>query len=512
MKRIFIILAFVAALLCGFAACKGEPEPDVPGTDEPVTPETPEEPPVDPPAGLAITASVSTEDAATRDALAVWAVGDEIFGFTAEGTSVSFIVESVDATTKVATLKQTTEVEIADGTKINVIFCPGKTAKDLEEKTLSVDFSKQEADKVPVLLLSTASVANNALTFGFKGAVSVIGIKDPVFPKATTSDKLVNITVSGHEIVSSGVVSLVDGALVFTGNAPDKFIIKTVNAAPVVNGESFTINNPVYIVVPACPVSKISAIDGKNNFFVYPFDETVEASKYYDFSGKTIPAYETPLPVSTSVAAGGVVWAKANLGGTGVTDMVDIYRWSDTGKIYTERTGTTSVEFDAAHAEGFNSYEGECYLNGGVYTKYNKTDNKTVLDPVDDIVCLTYPGTGWRMPTTAEFNALLAEPNVVTYNSGSANNVGTTVTQDENTVFFRGTTQVCAPSSKDKTTIGKRGRFWTSTMDAANYNDIGGNPDYVQFNGSDGRKAEAPAFATAYRHSGYSIRPVKPEE
>lgn len=505
MKVIAKTLVF-AAILFAFAACEGKPEvPETPETPEtPEQPETPETP--ETPQGLAVTATL----APLMDFTGTWTTGDEIFGFTSEGTTVSFGVKSVDAATKTATLEQKTEVEIAEGTKIHAIFCPGKTASDLTGQTLALDFTEQSADVVPVLYLATATAAKDALAFAFESAVSVIGITDPVFPKATTADKLVRFAVSGHEIVSSGVVSVQDGSLVFTGNAPDKFITKTVNATPVVNGEAFTIEDPVYIVVPASPIASVSAIDKKNNFFVYPVEEVAEGPAYIGINGKTFPV--VALPASTGVTAGGVVWAKANLGGTGVTDMGDIYRWSDTGKIYSERTGTTSVEFDAAHAEGFNSYEGECYLSGGVYTKYNKTDNKTVLDPVDDIVCLTYPGTGWRMPTTAEFNALLAEPNVVTYNSGSANNVGTTVTQGENTVFFRGTTQVCAPSSKDKTTIGKRGRFWTSTMDAANYNDIGGNPDYVQFNGSDGRKAEAPAFATAYRHSGYSIRPVKTVE
>ena len=516
MKRLISLFAVALVVFLAFTACKEDPVPG--GKDEPEKEDPNKEDPnkedpnkQEPPAGLVITAGVSAEDSGSRNILASWVAGDEIFGFTSEGTAVSFKVESVNSSTKVATLSQTTSVDISDGMVFHAIYCPGKTAESLEGQTLSVDFSEQVANKAPVLLLSTATVSNNALTFDFVSAVSVIGIKDPVFPKASTADKLINITVSGHEIVSSGVVSLSGGSLVFTGNAPDKFIIKTLNVAPVVNGESFTVDSPVYIVVPSCKVSNISAIDNRNNFFVLNYDNTVEASKYYELNGETFPAFATPLPVSTNVASGGVVWAKANLGGTGVTDMGDIYRWSDIGKIYTERTGTTSVAFDENHSAGFNSYEGECYLSGGVYTKYNRTDNKTVLDPVDDIVCLTFPGTGWRMPTVDDFKALFAAPNEVTYNSGTANNVGTTITQGEHSVFFRGTTQVCAPSSKDKTTIGKRGRYWTSTIEAANFNDIGGNPDYIQFNGSDGRTAAAPSIETAYRHSGYCIRPVKPE-
>ena len=436
-----------------------------------------------------------------------WEVNDVIFGFTASGTTVSFIVTSVAPGTGVATLTQTTSVDLTEGTKVHAIYCPGKTASDLSEQTLAVDFSSQSESVIPVLLLATATVTSNTLAFTFENVVSIIGIKNPVFPKATSADRLVNITVSGHELVSSGVVSVSGGSLVFNGNAPDKFITKTVNATPIVVGETFTIADPVYIVVPAGPIANVSAIDTKNNFFVYSVNQTAVASKYYVLDGKTIPA--VALPTSTGVSAGGVVWARANLGGSGVTDMGDIYRWSDTGKIYSERNGTSAVNFDANHTSGFNTYEGECYYTAtpsATYTKYTTADNKLVLDPVDDLVQLTYPGSGWRMPTLADFNALFELD--VTYNSGSGNNVGTTVTQGDNSVFFRGTATVCAPSSKDKTTIGKKGRYWTSSITIGNLKSTGGNPDFIQMN-TDGTKAAAPSASNAVRHSGYLIRPVR---
>lgn len=502
MKKILNTIALVSVATL-FAGC--QKELTGPGADDSGNKESKD---------IVITASrpetrVSyAEDGTTHNLVASWTSDDVVFGFTSSGTPVSFTVASVDATTGVATLNQTTSVTITEGMTIHAIHCPGKTMSDLDGMTLPVDFSEQSANVIPVLLLSTATVSGNALTFTFDNAVSIIGIKNPVFPKATSADKLINITLSGHEIVSSGVVSVSGGQLIFTGNAPDKFIKKIVNATPVVSGEQFTINDPVYIVVPAGPIATVSAIDNRNNFFVYSLNRTADVSKYYGLSNKTFTAIS--LPTSTNVSAGGVEWARANLGGSGVTDMGDIYRWSDTGKIYTERSGTTSVSFDANHQDGFFTYEGECYYTANPsakYTKYTTADGKLVLDPVDDVVQLTYPGTGWRMPTLADFNALFEL--AVTYNSGSGNNVGTTVTQGENTVFFRGTAQVCAPSSTDHTSISKRGRYWASTIAAANLTSTGGNPDFIQFNGSDGRKANAPSASVAYRHSGYLIRPVK---
>ena len=450
------------------------------------------------------------EDSGTNNLVGSWKTGDVIFGFTNAGATVSFSVASVDGSTGVATLSQTTSVALADGDVVHVIHCPGKTASDLSGQTLEVDFSSQTASVIPVLMLSTATVSGNALAFSFNNAVSILGLKSPVFPAATTADKLLNITVSGHEIVSSGVVSLSGGNLVFTGNAPDKFITKTLNAPPIKSGETFTIADPVYIVLPAGKVAKVSAIDNRNNFFEYEVNKTAVTSKYYCINGKTFT--KVALPTTSEVVVGGIEWAKCNLGGSGVTAMGDIYKWSDIKLIYTARTSSTPyVTYDSDHAAGFTTYVGECYFDGSVYTKYNTADQKTVLDPVDDIVQLTYPGSGWRMPKLSEFQALFTntEGNETTY-GGSGNNFGTTVTKGEKSVFFRGNTQVCAPSSKDKLTLGKKGRFWTSTITPANLKTTGGNPDFVQMN-TDGTQAAAPTYSNAVRHSGFSIRPVRPE-
>ena len=498
MKNVFKTIVFAAAF-CLFAACQQEPIPQEKET----------------PAGeLTITASRASltkveyaEDGGTHNLVGSWEVGDVIFGFTDAGNTVSFNVASVDGVTGVATLSQTTSVELANGDVVHVIHCPGKTASDLSEQTLAVDFSSQAANVIPVLLLSTATVAGDKLAFNFTNAVSILGVKSPVFPTESSATKVINITVSGHEIVSSGVVSLSGGDLIFTGNAPDKFITKTINAAPVPGSGNYTIADPVYIVIPAGPISKVSSVDNKGNYFEYAVNQTATTSKFYCINAKTFTS--VTLPTSTKVAAGGVVWAKANLGGSGVTDMGDCYRWSDIGKIYTARPSTTTFTFDANHGDGFMAYSGECYFDGTVYTKYNKTDNKLVLDPVDDIVQLSYPGSGWRMPTKAEFEALFADPGL-TYNSGSGNSVGTTVTQGDNSVFMRSTTQVCSATSGNYTTASSRGLYWTSSISSESLTSTGGNPDIVRLNGSTGRKAESPSYTNGYRNAGYTIRPVKP--
>ena len=428
-----------------------------------------------------------------------WEVNDVIFGFTASGTTVSFNVTSVAPGTGVATLTQTTSVDLTEGTMVHAIYCPGKTASDLSEQTLAVDFSSQSESVIPVLLLATATVTSNTLAFTFENAVSIIGIKNPVFQGTTTATKVLNITVSGHEIVSSGVVSVSGGSLVFTGNAPDKFITKAVNAAPVLGGESFTLADPAYIVVPAGPIAIISAIDNKNNFFTYSVNQTAVTSKYYVLSNKEFE--KVTLPTSTGVSVGGATWANANLGGSSSTAQGNVYRWSDIGMIYTTRTSGKGVTFDDAHAtNGYYKYDGECYYDAASdsYTKYNTTDNKLVLDPVDDIVQLTYPGSGWRMPTLAEFNALFDLPTTLSSS-------GATFTQDANTVFLTGKQYVSsAASAEERMQHGKQGRYWASTISVGNL--AASNPDYVQIGKS---TSTNPSSGAAYRYAGHSIRPVR---
>lgn len=498
MKNVFKTIVFAAAF-CLFAACQQELIPQEKET----------------PAGeLTITASRASltkveyaEDGGTHNLVGSWEVGDVIFGFTGAGATVSFSVASVDGVTGVATLSQTTSVELANGDVVHVIHCPGKTASDLEGQTLAVDFSSQAANVIPVLLLSTATVAGDKLAFNFTNAVSILGVKNPTFPVATTASKLLNITVSGHEIVSSGVVSLSGGNLIFTGNAPDKFITKTVNATPVVVGETFTIDDPVYIVIPAGPVTKVSAVDNMNHYFEYAVNQTATVSKFYCINDKTFT--QVTLPTSSGVPAGGVNWAKWNLGATSVTNQTswgNLYRWSDY-RCISSRDGST-VNMDGGHAFGYTTYDDEIYYTGSGYSKYTASDGKTVLDPVDDIVQLTYPGSGWRMPTLAEYTDLDAlEKDLDPGSNKGVKYYYPSKAAEEETVFFPSNVPVCNKG----TTFNKYGRYWTSTLytdpSNSNHHKIAYFFETVYKSGS---TSSTSLTGAQYRYLGFVVRPVRP--
>lgn len=446
-----------------------------------------------------------------------WEVGDVIFGLNGS-TPFQFAVTAVDAEGK-ATLTQTTEVAFAEGDVLQAAFCPGKTAADLSGGGFTLDLSEQAADVVPVLLLSKATVAKGpVVNFAFTNATSVVALKAPVFPvKISEGKKIVNVTLSGHEIVSSGVVSVSGDEFVFTPDAPCNFIRKNVGVAAVkVNDASYKIEEPVYIVIPAAgKISKISALDNKNGFFTCDLSASAigtsspQASKYYTLSGKTFTKVE--LPEST-ITVDGVVWSRWNFGGEEKVNAAGgLYRWADTKKIYTAVTSST-ITPDSEHSAGFVDYTGEIYCTDASTQTYSKyADIGKYLEPIDDVIQLTYPGTGWRIPKLEEFQSLAAleDDKNYTVELNPDEFVGIKYTNKETGVSMtlRGNQPIVTGAKATKI---NQGKYWVSnsTSDPAK----GYAAQYFQVVVSSGAATGATKNSIAKRCFGYSVRPVKTVE
>lgn len=454
------------------------------------------------------------EEDGSKNFCGTWSVDDVIFGFKDDGTTFEFKVESVDSKTGAAALSQKGSTTFRVGDKLHAIYSPGKTSADIADSRLAVDFSTQSyKEPVQTLLLCDATVTEGpSVKFSFSNAVSVVGLVAPIMPGTVSGERaVVRVTLSGHEIVSSGEVSLVGGKLTFTGNAPSNFIVKTVNNPVTIQGSNLTIGDPVYVVVPAGKVSKLSVAVNNGKYFEYTIDKAAEVGKYYRIAGKTLA--EMKVPVATGIAAGGVEWSKNNLGadvnGTGAQG--DLYRWSDSGIIYTEKT-PSMITGDAGHAGGFIDYLGEIYCSSvgkdganSTYTKYNESG--LVLDPVDDIVQLTYPGSGWRMPTVEEFIALDAlkdDPDYKKEKSGDKLKYSLKSDESKN-VVLRGN-QPCSTGGTALKT--NQGKYWTSS--STNQKDKPYAAQYFQVVTSKKEATGEVKNSIAKRCLGYSVRPVKP--
>ena len=94
----------------------------------------------------------------------------------------------------------------------------------------------------------------------------------------------------------------------------------------------------------------------------------------------------------------GLLWAKCNVGAATEEEAGLYFQWGDTQGYAAEQIGKE----DGQKAFSVDDYK---FAADGEYTKYNKTDGKTVLDLKDDGVRANMGGN-WRMPTRDDYKEL----------------------------------------------------------------------------------------------------------
>lgn len=99
----------------------------------------------------------------------------------------------------------------------------------------------------------------------------------------------------------------------------------------------------------------------------------------------------------------GLIWAKKNLGAETEEDAGLYFQWGDTVGYTAEQIGS---EYDGFVELSWDNYKFSINGSGSNFSKYNKTDNKTVLDLEDDAVHVTMGGD-WRMPTREDFREII---------------------------------------------------------------------------------------------------------
>lgn len=429
------------------------------------------------------------EDGVSHNLKGSWEIGDVIFGFIEGGSAVSFKVGSIDPDTGTAYLDQTTSVSLSEGDRMYGIYCPGMGVGDLDGNSLRVDFSYQSAGSLKVLMFAESEVSpEGVVTLSFRNAVSVIGIVNPEV--ATSSSRsATKAIVSGHKLVSSGVVSVIDGALSWTPDVPTKFITKEIDA----DIASGTVGEPIYVVVPPCEVDKVTLCAGAF-FYSWTAGRSVGVSKYCRAEGKDFRPL-SGVPVASGIEVSGTQWSTANFNISKSDERGDAVKWADSKLIYSSKKISAKTFTPLpGYESGFVNMAGEAYYNGTGFDKYNATDGRTVLDPVDDIVQLTYPGTGWRMPTKPEWEAL----------------IGAVTAGDIEGTFVSAATTFSTPGASAEFTRSFQGgkgvnvdqgpKYWTSTLDSA----APTKACYYSISSS-----AAPKASSGSRALGLAVRPVR---
>ena len=220
-----------------------------------------------------------------------------------------------------------------------------------------------------------------------------------------------------------------------------------------------TIGNDAFVATPPSAASEfylaLPAVSNETLIFSVPGDEgtssyrssktslTIEAGKYYrstmQMTVQSDDANYVPM-------GDGKKWALKNVGASSPSDYGDYFAWGETAPYYQAGHSQDSPMKPNDWKSGKSGYNWANYAftadKGSTFTKYcprnknpmienkywggsGKLDNLLVLQAADDAATQAW-GTSWRMPTSSEWEALLATSDFtwawVTNFNGSGNN------------------------------------------------------------------------------------------
>lgn len=219
-----------------------------------------------------------------------------------------------------------------------------------------------------------------------------------------------------------------------------------------------------------------------SSLFINSTSHSVDAgNRFVGYTIRPVLVEETPdepTKVDSLVDLGlSVKWASFNLGAAKPEDQGNFYAWGET--------------------EPKDSYSWETYKYGNEspITKYNSTDNLTVLDASDDAATVTL-GEGWRMPIFTEMKELHDN---CTWTWTTQNDVAGYVVKasNGNSIFLPAAGKMDGELNYDKN---QYGYYWTSSLVDGYIYDANGL--YLYSDDHD--------FSEYDRYIGYSIRPVHP--
>ena len=159
------------------------------------------------------------------------------------------------------------------------------------------------------------------------------------------------------------------------------------------------------------------------------------------------------------VEIGGVKWATKNVGAKTITDYGQYFSWGGVNGFTADQVS------GSCHSKRFTWADYEL-ANGSSsdITKYTSNDGKTVLESVDDAATANM-GSGWRMPTTAEFQALGNAVNsawTADYQGSGVAGLICTDKTDSSKVLFFPAAGICSNGSVYY--VGSSGYYWSSSV------------------------------------------------
>ncbi len=163
------------------------------------------------------------------------------------------------------------------------------------------------------------------------------------------------------------------------------------------------------------------------------------------------------------VEIGGLKWATMNIGATAVTDTGLYFQWGDTSGYTAAQVGTGSGQKAFKWAD-YKYGNGTSSPSTTGMTKYNEGDSKITLESTDDAVKAAWGGS-WRIPTTAEFQALGAAVNTAwtsSYEGSGVKGLVLTSKADSSKKLFFPAAGFCSYGRVSD--VGSYGHYWSSSL------------------------------------------------
>ena len=275
-------------------------------------------------------------------------------------------------------------------------------------------------------------------------------------------DDVVNVIFNGNWVIPT-----YEDLIELVNNTTNEWV--TVNG---INGKKFISSNGNYIFIPASGFALDGSLNydgsdgyvwssslhsiGGNNSFAYVFDEDksitdLNYSRYYGLSIRPVYKPKTMEMVDLGLPSGNK-WAKCNLGANSEEESGLYFQWGDTKGWTKEQIGVDKV-FDWAN------YKWSIDGSSSNLSKYNSSDNKTVLDLEDDAVYVALGGN-WKMPTYEDWQELYNNTERQWTQVNGVN--GYKCTASNGNYIFLPAAGSCSGSSLNYE--GSNSNFWTSSL------------------------------------------------
>lgn len=355
-----------------------------------------------------------------------WAVNDNIVGWDREGNKMEFKISSADDIDgAVATFTLVNGVMPPKNTKVYMVYAPGKTIADIEDKSISIDISSQDQNALPALMTATGTVSNGELNFVFENKTAIVGVKDPVFHhlagrnitqlRLAGSQTLLTVSLDGDNLqMSSSKLAVISSPCDFTTDS---------------NGKTTDVEMRFVV----SPTTKNLAVL-TDNAIKYRAERTkvsLAAGHYYQMS-PTLTVLDGMLPGVFTVGAGpdGVkgtdddVKVRFSRGNLQLCTAVGIWRFAETqyasiGNASGNTTPTNRhqlldwIDLFGWGATGFNQYGAKAYETSVTNSEYKTLPEEdyheylTLENGGDWAYCFGGEASSWRTMTQAEWKYLL---------------------------------------------------------------------------------------------------------